>query len=113
MADVICPQCGGRFHETTGEFRLGVVTRGNMLTIKKAYRENGWSSFYEHESVTHGGLECPECGGTYCLDGGIVRIDQAQLEAELRVDAPGAVYAEVALPSEEPEKRRPGRPKKG
>ena len=113
MADVICPQRGGRYHETTADFRQGVVTRGNMLTLKKSYRENGWSSFYEHESVTHGGLECPECGGTYCLDNGIVRIDEDQLNAELRTEATATAYAEATLPMEEPEKRRPGRPKKG
>lgn len=107
MADVICPQCGGRYHETTETYRKGVVTTGDMLTLKKPYRDNGWSSFYEDASISFGGLECPECGGCYSHDG-IVRVDQKQLEAELRASAPATAYAEVQ--TEQP--KRTGRPRK-
>lgn len=102
MADVICPQCGGRYHETTGTYRPGMTTTGDMLTLKKTYRENGWSSFYEDVSVALGGLECPECGGAYSHDG-VVRIDMDQYEAELRRELPGTV---PAMPTEPAKKAR-------
>lgn len=105
MADVICPQCGGRYHETTGAYRPGVTTTGNMLAIKKTYRDNGWSSFYEDVSIAYGGLECPECGGSYS-DDGQVRIDREQYEKELRAELPAAVYAEFVP------KNKGGRPRK-
>lgn len=109
MADVICPQCGGRYHETTGMYRPGVTTTGDMLTLKKTYRDNGWSSFYEDSSVAFGGLECPECGGCYSHDG-VAWIDREQYEKELRFEIPGTRYTEPAVKPAEA-KRGPGRPK--
>lgn len=106
MADVICPQCGGRFHETTPAYRPGVTTTGDMLTLKETYRDNGWSSFYEDVSVAYGGLECPECGGCYSHDG-VVRIDQDQYEAEMRREWMGTTPAMVEEKVEvEPSKSR-------
>jgi len=81
MADVICPQCAGRFHETTGAFVPGEVTTGNMLTLKAQYRDNGWASFPEHAGIAFGGIECPDCGGAYS-DDGRVRIDMEQWAKE-------------------------------
>ena len=94
MADVICPQCGGRYHETTLGFIRGAVTTGNMLRLKDTYRSNGWTSFPEHAGMAYGSLECPECGGAYSSDGR-VRIDEAQYEAEIRREFPGTQYAEA------------------
>jgi hypothetical protein len=94
MADVICPNCGGRFHETTDAYRFGVVTTGNMLRLKSFYKENGWGSFPEQEHVQFADIDCPGCGGTYS-DSGRVNIDQEQYAKE----SPTV-------------KRTPGRPRK-
>lgn len=113
MADVICPQCGGRYHETTAAYNPGVTTRGNMLSLKKMYKDNAWESFPEHEGIAFGALECPECGGGYTSNG-IVRIDEEQYQAEIESmnqggrDAwTGKEYALANAP-----KKKAGRPRK-
>lgn len=108
MADVICPQCGERYHETTDDFVFGSVATGNMFRLKQFYVDNGWDSFPQLDVISFGDLECPGCGGSYVTIGGKVKIDMAQYEAEL--------FAEYdpELPAIKPvaEKRRPGRPRK-
>lgn len=124
MADVICPQCGGRYHETTEEYVADVVTTGNMLSLKKTYRDNGWSTFPQDAGTSLGDMWCPECGGSYS-DNGVVRIDKEQYTDEMiRQESTASVYAMAGVeqpgtevPPEVPpgacqEKRRPGRPRK-
>jgi hypothetical protein len=82
MADVICPNCGGRHHETTAEYKPGVITTGKMLRLKQFYRENGWDSFPEQEHIQFGDIFCPGCDGLYS-DTGRVQIDQDQYLQEL------------------------------
>lgn len=84
MADVICPQCFGRYHETTSEYRPGVSTTGNMLRLKQVYKDNGWDSFPEGDWVSHGDLCCPECQGSYAAYGEVL-VDQEQYAAEIEL----------------------------
>ena len=108
MADVICPGCGGRYHETTDQYKPGVATRGNMLRLKDFYRENGWVSFPEHADSAFGDLECPDCGSRY-TENGMVRIDEMQYASEIgRKEFPGTQYADIQ-PST---KKQTGRPRK-
>ena len=81
MANVICPNCAESYHTTTDAYRPGEVTTGNMLTLKKQYVDNGWTSFPEHEGMRFADLYCPGCGGALSSDGR-VRIDEAQYAAE-------------------------------
>jgi len=116
MADIICPSCSGRYHETTDAFKLGVTTTGNMLRLKEPYRSNGWTSFPEHEGMSYGALECPECGNQYSSDGR-VRVDMDQWAKE---DHPESVKElsemDKIMAEYDPElpvmKRKPGRPRK-
>lgn len=127
MADIHCPTCGESFHETTEAFRLGEVTTGNMLRLKAVYVTNGWTSFPEHEGMSHGDLWCPGCEGAYSTDGR-VRINMEQYEAEQaakqqavddvarRIDEfQRDVVAALRVPREilgKDKPRKPGRPKR-
>ena len=76
--DVICPGCGGVFHETTARFSKSDPIDGSMLYLKEPYRtEYGWSSFIEEECIVGGHLVCPSCDVGYCDGSG-------HLVAELR-----------------------------
>lgn len=93
MANVLCPNCGESYHETTDAYSPGVPTTGNMLRLKKDYSDNGWTSFPEHEGMKFGDLECPGCGGQYSVDGR-VRVDMEQWGKEYIAafkKAPGSV----------------------
>lgn len=122
MADTICPNCGGRYHETTDDYVPGAITTGNMLTLKKQYVENGWSSFPEYDSTSFGDMDCPECGGLYS-DNGRVTIDEDQYAKEPKpvaiIDATNEMMQRL-MSEYEPEllssaiqgKRKPGRPRR-
>jgi len=86
MANVICPNCAESYHTTTDAYRPGEVTTGNMLTLKKQYVDNGWTSFPEHEGMKFADLYCPGCGGALSSDGR-VRIDEVQYAAEQQTSA--------------------------
>ena len=83
-SDVICPGCGGRYHETVDEdgFLDGVngervpdlrrrrfdPTRpcnGSMLKLKDKYENFRWSSFPNDPSVIGVNLACPQCDEPY------------------------------------------------
>lgn len=84
MADIICPSCNERYHETTAKYRPDASPNGSMFRLKDKYRENGWSSFIEDESSIGDNLTCPDCGGSYCEgNSGRVRVDKDQYIAEL------------------------------
>jgi Zn-finger nucleic acid-binding protein len=64
--DIICPHCGGSYHETTDEFSSEEVAKGSMFRLKSPYRdEHSWQSFPEDPDVRFADLECPWCGGCY------------------------------------------------
>jgi hypothetical protein len=82
-----------------------------MLTLKKQYVDNGWTSFPEHEGMKFADLYCPGCGGALSSDGR-VRIDDIQdapVPDSERTTFPGTEYAMAELKEE---KRKPGRPKR-
>lgn len=77
MADVICPGCGGRYHETTERFNPDVQPNGTMFTLKEQFGAKGWnwSGFAESESSIGGLLVCPNCDVPYVGQDGRVRLD--------------------------------------
>lgn len=69
MADVICPNCNGSYHETTDKYDPALPPNGTMFRLKDQYREFGWDSFIEDDSSIADNLFCPDCGGLYCENG--------------------------------------------
>lgn len=69
--EVVCPQCRGRFHQTTDKFDNTVAVTGDMLTLKDKYGAKGfnWGTFPESSGMRAGDLECPQCGALYCQGG--------------------------------------------
>jgi len=96
MADVICPHCNERYHETAEAYRPDVSPNGSMFRLKKKYADNGWQGFPEHDYIIGENLCCPDCQGSY-VEVGMVRIDQIQYAAEEKSQG---------------EHRKPGRPRK-
>lgn len=89
MADIICPSCNGRYHETTDRYSGKLPPNGSMFRLKQQYRENGWEGFPEHDGTIGENLICPDCGNQY----------------------PEGPTGKVRVESEN-SKRGPGRPKK-
>jgi len=73
MANVICPECRGRYHETTDKFDPEALADGSMFRLKQPYADWGWQTF-SREPQGYGVLECPNCGAPYA-PGGHVLID--------------------------------------
>jgi uncharacterized protein YbaR (Trm112 family) len=90
MADVICPYCNERFHETTERYNPNIYPNGSMFRLKEKYRDNGWEGFPEHEGTIDENLCCPDCAGKYPegVDGK-VRVDAEQYAAEMVKNKPG------------------------
>jgi rubredoxin len=72
MADVKCPNCAGRYHETTGYYDPSVPPNGSMFRLKAVYRENAWTGFVEDSGTIGDNLCCPDCGGPYIVNGRVV-----------------------------------------
>lgn len=68
--DVICPGCGGAYHEVNDEYTADRPANATMFTLKEQWRDAGWSDFPKDESVGYGNLTCPNCETPYCTDAG-------------------------------------------
>lgn len=82
LADIICPFCNERFHETTEAYRPDVPPNGSMFRLKQKFADNGWQGFPEHDYIIGENICCPDCGGCY-IEGGKVRVDHRQYIVEL------------------------------
>jgi len=67
--DVICPGCGGIYHETTEKFNPDTDVNPSMLKLKKKYRDWGWQDVPPDATCGFGCIECPECGAMMAPDG--------------------------------------------
>lgn len=86
MADVICPSCGGIYHETTEHFDPDFPAHGGMFRLKEKYRDWGWDSFPADAAIRFADLECPQCGGCYVDPGGRLVKDPVGEKNWLRPD---------------------------
>ena len=77
MANVICPKCRGRYHETTEHFNPDILPHGAMFKLLKKYGSHGfnWSTFQQHKAVDMAQLVCPSCGGEYLNSKNRVTLD--------------------------------------
>lgn len=113
--DVVCPQCKGRFHETTEFFDNRKPANGTMFVLKKRYGVNGynWSAFPQSGGMRAGDLECPQCGALYCNGGFYIKhVDPTPgfVPTAIIPDEPGEVAGvEIKLENEktaQPEKTK-------
>jgi len=70
MSDVICPQCKGKFHETTNQYDPSIPANGSMFRLKEPWRSWRWSSFPGQPFCKGGDIVCPQCGAKYLDDKG-------------------------------------------
>lgn len=64
--DVVCPHCGGVFHETNDNYENKKAANGSMFTLKPPYStEYRWEDFPKEVDVQMADIECPWCGGCY------------------------------------------------
>lgn len=101
MADVICPGCRGRYHETTDAFDPEAPPNGTMFRLKDQYGPQGyhWSSFAPSLGVIGALLVCPNCdvpyvgnSGRVMLDGEVEPKQTAKVEPETTNDTGGNAY---------------------
>jgi hypothetical protein len=93
--DVVCPGCGGRFHETFDEDGyveplkgMGKVKNprqtkyspltpnGSMMTLKEPFRSWGWATFPQDPWYAGDALQCPECETPYADVSGRIRTEE-------------------------------------
>jgi len=111
--DVVCPQCRGRFHETTEFFDNRKPANGTMFGLKKRYGINGynWSTFSQNAGMRAGDLECPQCGTLYCNGGFYIKSLDPTPGFVPTVIAPEEPE-EVAKPKPVPEEKEIAEPEK-
>jgi len=107
MADVICPGCKGRFHETNDHYRHNAKSHnGVMFKLKEKYGPKGfnWTSFPNNTGIKCGDLECPSCGAPYCAGGFRVTVTSTRAP-EVLVSSPATTFAfekHTLIPPEQP-----------
>lgn len=75
--EVVCPGCGGSFHDISDKFNQDASSHtGDMFILKEQYGPNGynWTAFPNNDGIQCGDLECPDCGTPYCSGGFKVNI---------------------------------------
>jgi hypothetical protein len=94
--DIICPMCGGIFHETNENFRQNIPANGSMFRKKQEIIDAGWSTFPEYADTEYADIICPGCDGAY-LDstGHVLKMVESGEIPDLRKEAPGTEYAMV------------------
>jgi hypothetical protein len=66
VMDLICPQCKGRYHETTEHFDPVRLPNTSMARLKEPYRSWGWEDFNTPPPGDGPGhMNCPNCGAAY------------------------------------------------
>jgi len=84
--DVICRDCGGRYHQTTNRYDPTIDANGSMFVLKEPYAGWNWSTFsHLDDSSGYGHLECPDCGSPYAPSGK-VRVDDHGFDIDLWKD---------------------------
>lgn len=91
--DIICPSCGGTYHETTEEFDLTKVANGEMFRLKRKYGPKGynWESFPADPATMFGDLMCPWCEGCYVGgDGKVIKLKKGDDAKEEKAQKEGS-----------------------
>ena len=60
--EVVCPGCGGSFHDVTNVYDPEKFANPAMINLKSKYRGWGWDELPQDSSMGYGCLVCPECG---------------------------------------------------
>ncbi len=104
--DVICPGCGGVYHETTKHYDANRPATGKMFRLKYPYGPGGynWSTFPQDPAVRFADLECPQCGSCYVGPDGRVK--------KLIPDTPDTPDTEEETLEQGPEKQEEAEDKK-
>ena len=77
--EVVCPNCGKCFHETSDEFDPYVNAHGGMVRLKDPWRKWMWSSFGDDgrapkdaerkDTTRYPMMTCPQCCGAMAAKG--------------------------------------------
>ena len=81
--DVICPECGFVYHETTPKYDPGKNPNPTMCRLKDPYKSWGWDDFINDPGAGVGDMNCPGCDALYAAPGGklIVRPQQGESDS--------------------------------